>query len=133
MSENLELVRSIYADWERGDFSGAGWAHPEIEYMFADGLDRGSRTGLAEMAEHFHAWLGLWEGFRLTADEYRRLGNDRVIVLDRQVGHGKTSGLDLGELETNGAWVFDIRDGRVTRMIRYMDRANALADLGLEA
>jgi ketosteroid isomerase-like protein len=39
--------------------------------------------------------------------------------------------LDLGQIQSRGAWVFHIRDGKVTRMIRYMDCDNALADLGL--
>ena len=55
--ENVEIAQSIYAAWGRGDYSSAEWAHPEIEYVSADGPVPGSSTGLAGMAEVFRGWL----------------------------------------------------------------------------
>ena len=37
MSANLDLVRSIFADWELGDYSVVKWADAQIECMIADG------------------------------------------------------------------------------------------------
>jgi hypothetical protein len=34
--ENGEIVRSIHAEWARGNFSSTTWADPEIELVRAD-------------------------------------------------------------------------------------------------
>src|SRR4051812_40850670 len=96
-----------------------------------DGPDPGSWKGLAEMASSFRTLLSPWEEFRLEASEYRVLDPERVLVLDRLSGRGKTSGVDLGRIQSQGAWLFHVRDGRVTRMVRYMDRDRALEAAGL--
>jgi ketosteroid isomerase-like protein len=124
-------VRSIYAAWERGDFSNADWADPAIEFVIADGPSPGTWTGLRGLAEGHRAWLSAWEGFRSEAHEYRELDDERVFVLSRYSGRGKASGLELGQMGAKGAGVAQIRDGKVTRLVWYTDRERAFADLGL--
>ena len=133
MSENLDLVRSIYADWERGDFSSAEWAHPEIEFVRVASIEgRMSRTGLAGMAAGWRDYLSTWEEYRAEAKEYRELDDECVLVFFRTIGRGKTSGLELGELQVEGAVLFEVHDGKVTRLVLYRDGDRALADLGLK-
>src|SRR5436190_11819458 len=132
MSANLELVRSIYADWERGDFSSVEWAHPEIEYVLADGPSPGSWRGLAAMSEAWRERLAAWSDLRVEVDEYCELDDGRVLVLLRYTGRGKTSGLDLGQMQTNQANLWHLRGGKVTRLVVYWERDPALADLGLK-
>ena len=131
MSANLDIVRSIYAAWERGDYGSADWADPEIDYVFADGPTPGTWTGLAGMAEVWRDWLSAWEDLNVEADEYRELDDERVLVLSRYSGRGKTSGLELGQTGAKAATLFHIRDGKVTRFVGYWDRDRAFADLGL--
>src|SRR5215208_2900936 len=44
-SANVDLMHSIYAAWERGDYGSAEWADPEIEHVVADGPTPGSWRG----------------------------------------------------------------------------------------
>jgi hypothetical protein len=87
--------------------------------------------GLAGLAEGWRGALSAWEDFRIEADDYRELDGERVLVLHRWSGRGKTSGLDLGQMRTRAATLFHVRDGKVTRLVGYFDRERALADLGL--
>jgi ketosteroid isomerase-like protein len=85
-SANVELVRSIYAAWERGDYSSVEWAHPEIEYVITAGPTSGTWKGLAGMAEGWRGFLSAWEELRTEAEEYRELDDDRVLVFTQDRG-----------------------------------------------
>ena|ERR1700730_6426296 len=128
---NLDLVRSIYAAWECGDFAQTERLHPEIEFVMVGGSSPGSWTGLAGMAKGSRDFLSAWDDFRAEAEEYREIDSERILVLLHHRGRGRTSGLELGQMQTNNAALFHVRDGKVIRFVAYWDRDRALADLGL--
>jgi ketosteroid isomerase-like protein len=133
LSTHVELVRSLYADWERGDYSSSDWAHPAIEWVMADGPDPGTWRGVAGMAEGFRSSMGVWTEVRAEVQEYRELDSERVLVLELRRARGKASGLELERMRSEGAVLFHLRDAKVTRLVFYWDRDRALADLGLGA
>jgi ketosteroid isomerase-like protein len=119
----------IYAAWERGDFSSADWAHPEIEFAFADGPEPGRWTGLREMSVRYRDWLSGWKDFRAVPEEYFVVDDHRILVFVLNTGRGRTSGLQLEQRSVANS--FEIRSGKVTKLVLYWDRERAFADLGL--
>ena len=133
MSENLDLVRSIFTAWERRDFSSAEWADPGIEFVQPDGPEPSRATGLAEMATAWRKRLNAFAGVRVEAEEYRELDDSRVFVLVRSRGVAQTSGIHLEQVAGGRtALLASLRDGKVMRLVVYFDRARALAGLGIE-
>jgi len=128
-SENLDVVRSIYSGWERGDFSSAAWADPDIEHLVVDGPEPSRWNGLAGLAEGWRDWLRAWEDFRAEPEKYIDLGDERILVLVRNSGRGRVSGLELEQ--SSGANLFELHDGKVVRLVSYLERDRAFADLGL--
>ncbi|MCW3029889.1 MAG: hypothetical protein JWM66_22 [Solirubrobacterales bacterium] len=133
MTEHLDLLRSIYAEWEHGDFSSARWAHPAIEFVIVGGPDPGTWTGVDAMAEGWFRFLQAWDDFHVEPEEYRPLDRARTLVLIRRSGRGRTSGLEVDEMHSEAADLFDVADGKVIRLVHYWERARALADLSIEA
>src|SRR5262245_51159998 len=78
--ENVDLLRSIYAVWERGDYSSDEWADPEIETVIADGPTPGRWTGVAGAAACWSDFLNAWEEYRSEVEEYREIDDERVLV-----------------------------------------------------
>ncbi len=126
--ENVELVRRIYAAWERGDFSETWWCADDFEFEIPDGWNPGIHYGAAAMGRAWRDWLQGWRSFHTRLVEVRDLG-DRVLAVNRFGGEGRTSGLVPDSL---GATIWEIRDGKVTRLAPYARLENALADLGIE-
>jgi len=130
-SANLELVRSVCTAWERGDYRSVAWAHPEIEYAHVGGPAPGTWKGVSGMAEGWRDILSVMKEHRVTVDEYRELDDDRVLVLFHLSGRGRTSGLELSQMQAKVASLFQLQEGHVTSLVNYLDPERALADLGL--
>jgi ketosteroid isomerase-like protein len=130
--ENVELVRSISAAHERGDYGSAEWADPDIEYVMVGGPTPGSWKGRAAMARAAAELFSVWEEHRSVVEEIRPLDGERVLMLGHSSGRGKASGVELDAAQRQVAALYQVRDGKVVRHVVYPERADALADLGLE-
>jgi ketosteroid isomerase-like protein len=129
--ENVELVRAIFTPWERGDFNSADWAHPEIEFVFADGPTPGTWTGIPAMGAVWREAVSAFDNLDVEAERYVALDEERVLVLTHNTGRGRASGFELGSIQTRGANLFHLRERKVTKLVLYWDRTGVLEAVGL--
>jgi ketosteroid isomerase-like protein len=123
--ENVEIVRSIYAAWAKGDFTSADWADPDIE--FAMPREAASR-GIEAMARSWAEWLGSFEGVATIPEEFRDAG-DQVVVVHEFRGRGRRSGIPAADF--SGASAFTFKDGKVVRLTLHTQASEALEAAGL--
>lgn len=129
--ENVEIVREIYAGWERGDFRAAlPVLDPEVtfETFMPDSSENVVVTGLDQLESFTRDWFGQWRGYRVTGVEFRAVGRDKVFVGGRQAAAGIHSG---AEVESPGFTVWTFRGEKVVKLVAHYDRAQALLAAGL--
>ena len=123
--ENVELVRRLLAAFNERDMSTIrSGLHPDVELQT-----------IVE-AQHGHAGAADWiaradsvfDSFEMTVEELIDAG-DRVVAVVHERATGRGSGL---QVDQHLAQVLTIRDGRVTRIQSFTDRAEALKAVGLE-
>ena len=123
----MEIVRSILADWARGDYSSVDWADSQIEYV--QPLERIGTRGLDELEHRWRDFLSAWKQFATKPERFIDVGDDRVLVLVSFEGRGRASGAPTTGL--SGGQLFTLREGKVVRLALYSTHAEALEAAGL--
>ena len=129
--DNVELVRRAHHAAMKGDLE------PFIATLAPDVVWDTSRSPFPE-ARIYHGIDGVREWFRELGDafdeevryeieELRDLG-DRVLLVLRAEAAGRSTKIGV---DWRFVPVYTLREGKVVRMDRYGDRAEALAALGL--
>jgi ketosteroid isomerase-like protein len=125
---NVEVVRRGYEAFGRGDLGAAmELFHPDVEWHDPERPGGGTYRGHEGVLRNLAEWLEGWEEFRLEPEEFLEAG-DQVVVLVRQSGRGKGSGV---EIEGRLAQVFGLREGKVVWARTYTSREEALKAAGL--
>ena len=123
-------LRSVYEEWGRGDFrsrsgpyaAGFAWGWSD-EFPGLAGVFRDPASARRRLLE----WLRQWTGWKVEAEEFLVAG-DLVVVLCRYRGSGTASGV---EVDTRGAHLWTMRDGRAVRLEVFSSPERALAAAGL--
>jgi ketosteroid isomerase-like protein len=126
--ENVELVRSIFDGWSRGDF-GVGWdlMTPDFEWrQHREAVEPGSHRG-AGIERALENIFEIYEDFHVEAERYIDAG-DAVVVFGRTIGRARRSGLAM---DRGFAFVWTVEGGRLVRLQVYSDRSEALEAVGL--
>jgi uncharacterized protein len=128
--EAYELVRATVERFQAGD-------REHWRSVFAENVDWDMTRDEAALFGEFHGhegveafftqWLGAWDDYSVEHTEIIDAG-DSVVVVFRQHGRGKSSGI---EIDRDFYGVYDVREGKITRYRQFASRAEALAAAGL--
>lgn len=128
---NVELVRRTYDEWAQGNMkAGIELFDPEIAFQsfMPDASDRVLARGPQAIESFMREFLAQWRHFRIVGEEFRPVGDDKVLVTGHQSALGRHSGVVTSD-SLCSVWTF--RDGRVIELVFDRDREEALAAAGL--
>jgi ketosteroid isomerase-like protein len=130
--ENVEIVKRVMDAHDRRDLDGFdGLTTPDFEWFPAMAVSLGTDVyrGREGIEAYFRDSGEAWEDLRdvRSMSEFRDLG-DRVLVLSRFAGRGRSSGVSV---DAPLGVIFDLRGGRISRIRAYLDHGEALRAAGL--
>jgi uncharacterized protein len=127
---NVEIVRAMFAAFERGDEEDLlSFAAPDVEIRPAwDSLSIEPTRGYDGFLEFWQEWPSFWHSYSVEPLEFVEAGEHVVVVLHERA----RSRPEFAEVEDEFAHVWTIREGKVTAVRVYNQRADALKAVGLK-
>ena len=125
--ENVEIVGHHLEAFLSGDNETAlSYYDPEVEFDATARPEGQVYRGHEGVAEAMRVWVGAWEDWKFEVQEIIDAG-DRVLLIARESGRGKGSGI---EIDQPNFIVFTLRDGRIVRWQGFVHRGPALEAAG---
>jgi len=129
--DNVGVVLDQFAAVNERDFPRAMSHYAEDVVLVVDPrafLESGTFEGRHAVGEWFANWFRTFEpGYHFDIDETRDLG-DGVLLIASHHGRGRTSG---AEVRGRTGYLYELRDGKITRVELHPSRAEALEAAGL--
>jgi ketosteroid isomerase-like protein len=128
--ENVEVIRDIAAAINEGDFGRAiGHLTNDVVLEAPAGIRGGTFRGREAVGEWFGDWFRIFDwNVHTDIREIAEIGDDGVLLVAATRGRGRGSGVDVG---ATFAWLYRLREGKITRMDGYLSRGEALEAAGL--
>jgi len=130
--ENVDLTKRVIDAFNRRDVEGiVECVNSDIEWFPAMSLTLGGKAlrGREGIESYVREVSDTWEEYRVVGQDFRDLGDDRVLVLSRVEGRGAGSG---GLVDAEMGQAYDLRDRKISRVRTYLDHGEALKAVGLE-
>jgi ketosteroid isomerase-like protein len=134
--ENVEIVRRLFEafqdGFQRGDPGAvfdSGLLAADLEWRPFPGFPGPhSYRGRDGFVEFWRTWTEDFEGWSVENERLIDAPDERIVALVHQSATGKESGVPV---ELHFGMVYELDDGRVTRIRNYPDPAQALEAAGL--
>jgi ketosteroid isomerase-like protein len=122
-AETVAVVSRMLDAWQRRDFEATLAHFSEDVVWLGVGPETAPSRGREGVDRAMAEWVGAFSDYWVKACDLIDAGDD-VVLIWREGGRGRTSGV---EVEDEGATVFTVKDGLITRARFYLDREEALA------
>jgi ketosteroid isomerase-like protein len=121
---DVEVVQALFTALDGEDWEAAlGAFDPEVEWCPTEGTFRGLEGVVSSLVE----WLEPWDEHHIEPEEFLEAG-DRVLAVIHLTGRGEASGM---EIDQRFFQVYEVRSGRIVRMVEFVRRAEALEAAGI--